>query len=354
MSPYFIENGILLFGGIVGAGIFALPFALKQGGVLVFSLGLIVISVLMFAVNRMYRHVIDTVDERHQLIGYVTHILGKPTGMLVLFLDLFSLFGALLAYLIIGGEFLSKITLSSSENMSFLFYGVAAILLLFAGKLLRGLDILFTILKGVLLVCITGIGVYLLFTNGVPKIDLIGSNPLAAYGAILFACTGFSIVPELFKDRQMSRSLLLGQGSVAFLYGAFAIALAGLVSGETFNGLNGLAMVIFNLAGVSTVFAPYLILSWVVYDIFNKDLGIAKRDSLILVVSVPLLLFLLGFHSFSAVISLSGGVFIGGIVIIITRMYMKAFPGKHVLWNYLIQAVFVVGILIEFYQFFLR
>lgn len=352
MTSRLLENGILLFGGIVGAGIFSLPFALKEGGIVVFSALLLAISVLMFLVNRMYRQVVDSIDERHQLVGYVMRVLGSPAGMLVLFLDLFSLCGALLAYMIIGGEFLAKITQQTNESMSLVFYGVAAVLLLFAGKFLRSLDILFTLLKGVLLVCISVIGLYIVLVRGIPKLPLIGSDPLVAYGAVLFACTGFSIVPELIKDKFMGKSLLLGQGIVAVLYMVFSLALVGLVQGEMFNGLSGVPRLVFNLAGVSTVFAPYLILSWVAYDIFNKDLAVAKKDSLILVVAVPLLLYLLGFHSFSDVISVSGGVFIGGIVVIISRMYMKKFPGKNVLLNYLVQGVFLIGVVLELFRFF--
>lgn len=354
MSSVFFENVILSFGGIVGAGIFSLPFALKQGGSVVFCLLLLVVSVLMFYVNKMYRQVIEAQEGRHQLVGYVSNILGARMGLLVLLLDLFSLFGALLAYLIIGGEFLSKITLGNSDIMSFLFFGVASLLLLFAGKILKSLDIFFTILKGILLVGITAIGLYVIGSHGFPAIALVGDKPFVAYGAILFACTGFSIIPELRKDRRIHQSLLFGQLFVAILYATFALALVGLVRGDNFNGLSGFSQTIFNLAGVSTVFAPYLILSWVVYDIFNKDLVIAKKDSLILVVTIPLFLYLLGIHSFSAVISVSGGVFIGGIAIIISRMYMKRFPGKNVLWNYLIQGVFIIGIIIEALQFFFR
>lgn len=349
----FWENSILIFGGIVGAGIFSLPFALKNGGWLVFTVFLVLLSFILYQLNCMYREIVDSENERHQLVGYVQKILGFPAGMLVLFLDLFSLFGALLAYMIIGGEFLSKLTTLPQNTMSYVFFLGAGVLVLFAGKLLKSLDVIFTIVKGVLLAGLTILGISLLLKE-FPTISAFGTDPMQAYGALLFACTGFSILPELKKDAQMHRSLLTGQVTVALLYALFSLGLIGLVQGETLNGLSGIARILFNAAGVSTVFAPYLILSWVIYDIFNKDLGIAKRDSLILVVCVPLFLYVLGIHSFSAVISVSGGVFIGGIGLIISRMYMKKFPGKKTVLNYLIQGVFSMGIVAELLQFYFK
>ena len=136
-----------------------------------------------------------------------------------------------------------------------------------------------------------------------------------------------------------------------FLYSLFAISLYSFVVGEGYRLPGGIIGTIFNLAGLSAVFTPYLMLSWVTYDIFNKDMQLPKRDSLLLVTTIPLLLFFLGIHSFSTVIAVTGGIFIGGIAIIISRMYMKQFPGKNVLLNYLVQGTFLLGIIFELLQF---
>lgn len=349
--PLFYQNIFLLLGTIIGAGIFSLPSALKDAGIFLFFFFLLVISYFLAKINLYYREIVESSHERHQLAGYVKEILGYKMSVLASVLLIFSTFGTLLAYLIIAGDFISEITPIGPEPASLLFFAAASFILLFAGKGIETLDLLFTIIKVILLIIITFLSVdFLIFhKNAFP---LIGASPIIAYGSILFAISGFSIVPELKKHISMKGAINTAQVVVLVIYSIFSLSMVGLVNNEgIFIITDPFAKIIFNLAGIFGVFTPYLMLSWVCYDLFNKDLGFDKKESLILVVIVPILLFLIGIHSFSSVISVTGGVFFGGIAIIIAHMYRKKFPEREQVLPFLIQLVFVAGIVAEVIAF---
>jgi len=223
-------------------------------------------------------------------------------------------------------------------------------MLFFGGRHLEVLDVFMTIVK----VLILGVVILFTFDPGVFKTSLaffppqLGfKNLLLAYGAVLFALTGYSIVPELKKDGDIRRSINWAQLVSMGIYVFFALNLFPYVVGDGFLLKNPLHSFLFNLAGVFGVLTPYLMLSWVSYDLLDKDLGFPKKEALVLTLAVPILLFLVGMHDFMAVLSVSGGVFLGVIAIIIARMYEKKFPGQNSWLTKVIQVVFALGALAE-------
>jgi len=345
-----MRNLFLLLGTIIGAGIFSLPISLGRTGTIIF-LGLTLsLGYLLGQVNWFYHQVIEKVKDRHQLPGYVRKILGERASFVATICLLFSTLGALLAYLILSGEFISNITPLSNTQGSWLFYIAVALMLFFGGRHLEVLDVFMTIVK----VLILGIVILFTFDPGVFKTSLtffpteLGfKNLLLAYGAILFALTGYSIVPELKKDGDVRHSINWAQLISVFIYVFFALNLFPFVQGDSFALGNPLHSFLFNLAGVFGVLTPYLMLSWVSYDLLDKDLGFPKKEALILTLVAPLLLFLIGMHDFMAVLSVSGGVFLGVIAILIAQMYAKKFPGKNTWLIRIIQVVFALGAVAE-------
>lgn len=342
-----MSNILLLLGTIIGAGIFSLSAALKEAGALYFVGLLFCLSYLLGNINWYYHQIIESVKSKHQLPGYVQIILGKKAATLATCLLLFSTLGALLAYLIIGGTFMANALGVPANTGSMIFYAVVFSLVLLTGKKLLALDNIFVAIKIFLLVFIIMIG----FVNKTwlyDTVPLIGHYPWAVYGAILFSLTGFSIIPELKKDSHVLKSISISQGLVAVLYLLFAVSLYPFLSSGTVLIHN----IWFDITGVFAILTPYLMLTLVGYDLLTKDLHISKRVSQFFMLLIPFVLFALGFQSFIQVISFTGGVFFGGIALLITRMYQKRFPGKHSVIVSLIQIVFGLGILVEFWQFF--
>ncbi len=326
-----------------------MPFALRDAGLLVFVALLFLLAFFMARINYFYRQVVDAVKERHQLPGYVEKILGKREKFFASLLLLFSNYGALLAYIILGGNFISGFSGITAQSASLLFWLLATAALLLLGKWLETLDVVLSLLKIILFALI--IGVSFVFVRLPANLPLIGTDPLFAYGQILFTLTGFSIVPELSKDKHMAWSIYTASLIVSLLYLSFALFLFPFVEGSGFVFRERVLNILFNLTGSMAVLTPYLMLSWVGYDLFNKDFGFEKKSALVLTTTIPLFLFVLGIHNFSSVISFTGAVFLGGLAVLINRMYRKKFPEKDHALNLLVETVFIVGIILELYHF---
>lgn len=350
-----MHNSFLLLGTIIGAGIFSLPVALSQSSFWLFAGFTIILAVVMAKVNWFYRQIVNGVKERHQLGGYVRRILGKKWSFVSIILLLFSTVGALLAYLILAGQFLAAIMPLTAVQGSWLFYGLMFLLLYFGGRHLEALDVFMTVVKVMLL------AVVILFTFDLAhfsqSLSFVSPNlslktVLLTYGSVLFALTGYSIVPELRKDNTEKKAINLAQIISAVFYLLFSINLLFYVQNNQFAFQPGLIMVLFNLTGFFSVLTPYLMLSWVSYDLFDKDLGFPKKEALLLTLVLPLLFYLMGMHDFLTVISVSGGVFLGGIAILISQMYKIRFPQQQTWLIRIIQLFFGLGAVAEILTLF--
>ena len=345
-----MHNLFLLLGTIIGAGIFSLPIALSKTSFWLFLGFTMILAMVMAKINWFYRQIVNGAKERHQLGGYVRQILGKKWSFVAILFLLFSTVGALLAYLILAGQFLAAITPLSEVQGTWFFYVLMFLLLYFGGRHLEALDVFMTVIKVVLLFVVILITFDLdLFSQSLAftSAQLSLKTALIAYGSVLFALTGYSIVPELKKDGTEKKAINLAQVISAGFYLLFSLNLLSFVNNSQFQFEPGLTMILFNLTGFFSVLTPYLMLSWVSYDLFDKDLGFAKKEALLLTLILPLLFYLMGLHDFLTVISVSGGVFLGGIAILIAQMYKTKFPGKQTWLINLIQIFFGLGALAE-------
>lgn len=346
MSPY-AQNIFLILGTTIGAGIFSLPLALGSIGLIGFICIIVVVGLLLARTNSFYREIVDGSSARHQLSGYVSRILGRRWGRLAAFLLSFSICGALLAYLILGGTFLSGFISVPAEQGSYLFFVIATSLMIVGRKNLEVIDIWATVIKVVLLISLVVIAFITVTPASLATVPLVGGDPFVAYGSVLFAMTGISIIPELRRTPNIKRSIFVAQGIIAVLYIVFSVGLFPLLSGQRFLIGNGALNALFNITGFFTVLTPYLLLSWVGFDSFTRDFLFKPRDSIALVIIIPLLLFVSGFHGFLQVISVTGSVFLGGTAILICSMYRTKFPGKYTGATYFIQGIFLFGLLLE-------
>src|SRR3989344_8659560 len=100
-----------LIGTIVGAGMFGLPFAIVQSGLLLSLFYFLLLGVCVTYLHLFFGEVCLRTPGKHRLIGYAGLYLGSWAKGLVTFSTIAGTIGALLAFLIIGGGFL-KILLS--------------------------------------------------------------------------------------------------------------------------------------------------------------------------------------------------------------------------------------------------
>ena len=359
MDKSFFLASASLTGAIIGAGVFAIPFVIAQAGVLTTLAYFLVLGLITLSLHLFLADIVIFAKSKHRLAGYAEKYLGKTGKIITTVATLLGSLGALLAYLILSGNFLSQITPLTTTQGSWIFYLLVFLLLSLAGRALEVFDVILTIIKIVLFVSIIFLvlGVYG-FSFLSPNSLLLTSNffnlkgLLIAYGSILFALCGYSIIPELKPDKKLKSSINVAQITVSIVYITFAIAISGFVQSEQFLIEQPLLHILFNLAGVFSVMTPYLMLSWVAYDLFDKDLGFSKKQALSLTLIIPIFLFLLGIQNFMSVISITGGIFFGLIAILILKMYSQKFANKNIWLIRTIQFVFALGAIAEIISMF--
>ena len=98
-----------LVGTIVGAGILGIPYVVAKAGFLVGFILILVLGIAFIFLNLFAGEVILRTKEQHQLTGYAEKYLGKNGKRIMTFTMLFSIYGALTAYLIGEGATLHAI-----------------------------------------------------------------------------------------------------------------------------------------------------------------------------------------------------------------------------------------------------
>ncbi|TSC91010.1 MAG: aromatic amino acid permease [Parcubacteria group bacterium Gr01-1014_2] len=330
----------ILVGTIVGVGIFGIPFSFAKAGFLSGILFLVFVGFLSLAVNLIFGEVVLRTKEIHQFTGYAKIYLGKGAKILASFAWFLSIYGALLAYIIISGNFLFNIFISQFyENpliYSIWFFIFVSLAVLAGLKTIVRFE-LFMVFFFILVV-------FLVFILGIPKIELQNLTTLfnqefwfLPYGILLFAYAGFSAIPiqrEVLKSKTgvLKKAILWGSLIPAVLYLIFTISIVG-ISGEATSPdvVSGLTdffdyRIIFlvSIFGILAITTSFLALAFALVETFRLDYGFKRFNAWALTCFIPFFLFLFGVRNFIEVISLAGALAIGVEGVILVAMYKKA------------------------------
>jgi tyrosine-specific transport protein len=329
----------VLAGTMVGVGIFGIPFAFAKAGFWIGFLFLVAIGIVTLVLNYIYGEIVLRTHKPHQLVGYTKLYLGNFWKRVVFFSIILNTYAALLAYIIIAGEFLPNVLSSvmylPSNTFSLWFFAIASIFILFGVKTISVVELILGSLFAAVILLIFGFGV-----SEINLSNFSYSSPeywFFPYGVLLFAFSGLSSIPiqrEILANRegQLKKSIFWAVAFVGVLYFIFGLTVLG-ISGEstTPDAISGLTdhlggTIIFlgSVFGVLAVTTSYLMLGTALLEIFNLDYGLSKKISWLLVIFPPLILFLGGLRSFIDVISLAGGVAIGLEAFILIFVFMKA------------------------------
>jgi amino acid permease len=362
-----------LIGMMVGVGMFALPYAFYKAGFFVGSIYFVLMFLVFLILHLMMGEVVLRTEEEHRFIGYCGVYLGKTMRKVASFTNLFSIFGSLLAYIIIAGSFIHIISgsLFFSFNMGQLFFWfIMTIILLFG--VLRMERTEFIMLIFLILMVI------FMFFNGVKSIEFINfftfesSNIFLPYGILIYSFAGISAIPIMRdalrgKEKMLKRSIITGLSIAAFIYFTFIFLGVG-VSGSfvSEDALLGMSQflgdkIIFlgALFGLFAISTSYMAYSFYLKQTLIYDLKINKNISLIIVSFVPIILFFISSASFIDLIVLLGAVFGGVEGIMLVKIYKKVKQKGNRdpeyslkisnIVLYLIMLMFVIGI---FYEMF--
>jgi len=322
MKKEVLEAIATLVGVVIGAGILGIPYVVAKSGFLVGALNIIVIGLLVLFVNLFMGEIVLRTKGNHQLTGYAEKYLGMNGKMLMTVSMLLGNYGALLAYLIGEGRVLSAIfggdafyySLGFFVIVSFIVYrGIKAV-----GRSELYLGIVFLAVVFVI-ICINA------FNVDPSNFDIPGSSIFLPFGVVLFAYLGAVAVPEMREElmnnwKSMKKAIIIGSLIPVVVYltfGLSVVAVTGIDTTEVASvGLGqvlGRHMIILgNVFAVFTMATSFIAIALALKEMYNYDFGIGPFKSFLITVSLPLLLFLVGFKGFISTLSIAGS-FAGGI-----------------------------------------
>ena len=369
-KKFFFAISILL-GTIVGAGIFGIPYVIARSGIIPGFFYLLILGGAVLLIHLFFGEIVLRTKEKHRLVGYAQKYLGNWGRILITISTILGLTGALLAYIILSGDFL-KIIFSflnlPSFYFSLMFWAILSYFIFRGIKLIAPAELFMNIVFFFI--------IFLIFCFALPKLNLQNfilinfEHIFLPYGVILFSLVGWMAIPiisETFKSfearKNLKKVIISAILIVIFLYFLFALAVIG-VSGknttpEVFQGLLpylGQKIVIFGaLFGILAIVTSFLILGNYFKNTLFYDYKIPRWISASIACGLPFILFLIGFRGFIETIGFVGTVLgvIEGIIIILIFKKAKTMNDRQPEYSlkipsvllYFLMAIFIFGVI---------
>ena len=365
----FLKALAVFLGTVIGVGIFGLPFVASKAGFFIVLFYFLFIVLITTSAFFLYSEVVLGTKRIHRLPGYVGEYLGEKWKKITFLVVAIGLIGALLAYLIIGGQFLSSFLspyLGGSSTLYTLLFFAFGTYLVFRGiKSISGVELFLLFFLFVILI--------LFFIKAFPFIDIDNLKTfdlkyiVFPYGIILFSLWGSAVIPEIKEivkgsKKELRKVIITGTIIVLIVYLFFIYIVLGsssIVSEDAISGLEktlGSNIIKFGLIfGVITCFTSFLTLGLTFKKVLWYDFGFDKNLAWFLTCFPPLILFLLGVREFIRVISFTGAIALGFEGIIIVFLYRESlkrkFSRKMNPILYFLVGIFILGIIFEIAYF---
>ena len=358
-----------LSGTIIGVGLFGLPYVTLQVGFWVILAYFGVLTALVILVHQFFGELSLKTPDFKRILGFAKIYLGYWGQKITLISIVLGFFGALLAYLIVGGEFFTELLSPyfGGNNLlyTFLYFAIGAALIFYGIRAIAKVEFWGLILFFIILIVIffrgqTFIDVQNLFIG---NWKLEAGNLFSPYGVILFSLWGAALIPEVeemlaHEKKKLKWVIPVGILIPALVYLFFIYLILGISGVQTTeSALGGLKAVLGDgivalalLFGLLTTFTSFIAVGLTLKKVFWYDLGLSKNLSWAITCFLPLILFLAGLKSFIAVIGLVGGLLLGVDGILILLMYNKIRPERRFI-TYPLMLIFLVGILYSIIYF---
>lgn len=361
MNKGFVFAVATLIGAIVGLGMFGMPYAASKAGFFVGVVYLLVLSIVMLLLHLVIGEIVERTNGKHRLTGFIEKYLGLKCKKFIGAIIIFSLYAGLVAYIIVGGKFLSLLFPDSMSPflLSIVFWFTLSLGVLLGIRTIGKIEFL---MSGFLIFFIFALFVWGIKDVSTPNFSGFDfADFFLPYGVTLFALDGTVAIPEIrdllkIDGKTYRRAIVLGSLLPAFFYFLFMFTVVGVSGGNTseeaLSGLVGhLGAGVVGLGaifGILAIATSYLVLGSNLKHTFEYDWRMNPKISAALVAAVPLALFAGGIQKFIEVISFSGAIFGAIIGISVLFVYKKAIkmgerePGyklklpKFILWGLVI------------------
>lgn len=329
-----------LIGTVVGVGIFGLPYVFSQAGYVYGLVELGLIAALSLLTYFIFADLLSVNKDHVRFVAVIGNQLG-PFGRGLAAVAFFgTLWGAMLAYVIVGGQFMSLVLRpvlgGQLFNYQIAFWLLSSMCIVGGNFFVRRLQ---AVLIPIFFVMIVALALYALPQINFEYLTSLDSNRIwLPFGALIFAFGGFSAVPEardvLGRRKNLLRwSLILATALVTVLYALFTLAVVGLTGPFTsVQAVDGLALstvpmfvgVFVSIIGLCTVFTAYVSVGSALTNSLLYDFRGRFVSSWWLAIVVPLGLFLIGARDFIHVIGATGGILGGLMGVLLMIAYERA------------------------------
>src|SRR3989339_16909 len=192
MSSLFSRATLLQLSGILGAGIFVLPYVFSQSRLA--PLGLVLVTFVIAQINLFYTDIILATKGDHQLAGYAGIYLGSFFRRLTLVNFLVLNPCILLAYLILATKFLQALFPGLSLLSAVLIFLLPVSLFhLSSIKIFKSYYLIIPLFLVYFTFVIFIVSLFFPGSSSNPAAPLFGNF----IGPLVFALTGFTIIPEV-------------------------------------------------------------------------------------------------------------------------------------------------------------
>jgi amino acid permease len=333
-----------LVGFVVGAGILGLPYVFAQSGFLTGVLSVLFIGITVLILNLMIGETSLRTKSSHQLVGYAERYLGKKGKKLMLIFLLLGWYGAMVAYIIKTGQFLSAL-LDPIIIINPVYYSIIFALL---GSFLvyRGLSLIekseFWMVTFIFII----IAIIAIFTA--PQINTSNLTTFNLnqfwfpFGVVLFAFGGAGAIPEMREElknnkKLIKKAIIIGTIISALIYILFPILIVGVTGLNTTDGaILGLGQVLGykilalgSLFGILTMTTSFIAIGLAIKEIFKFDYRDNEIQSSFLATVIPfttaIIIILLKIdNAFYKVIDLNGAIIYPLTSILFVIMFWRA------------------------------
>jgi amino acid permease len=368
MSKKTFAIAAIVAAATVGDGVFALPYIFYSAGWLLSLFYVAALAAIIIMAHSLYLATLEKVGEKQRLLGLAKRYFGSGGFWLAFCAIVIGLLLTLVAYLILGAQFIHLAIPTLRERYEFIvFLALMAIPLFLDDAYVMELE-----LAGI--ICTTA-AILLVFLTAIPHVTFAGvpavdwHNFFLPFGTVLFALAGWTSIEPAYEAHKRSKgkggpwtALAMGTGFAAVLYIMFSAGIIGSTGTVSADTLSGLAqwpfwkkemIAILGLIAVATVYMP---ISREIKNALEKDLGWGKIAPRLTILLFPPLLVFLGLNNFLFVVGVVGGVFLSTqylLIISVGRKALELSPAKKALLN-AATALFLAAAVYSVYTFIVR